>query len=76
MPQRIFAYEGPGQKDLVALFYRSRLEAQGWREDGRYSNIAADRGRSSLRFTNASGNELVLDLEQKSSRVSLCVITS
>jgi hypothetical protein len=68
LPQRIAVYDGPGSPETAELFYRARMASLGWTLDENFSTIAAKQGKRALRFENASGHEVVIDLSAATPR--------
>jgi len=62
MPQRLAVYEGVGSPETATLFYRARMDTLGWAEDHEFTRVAEKQGRHALKFDNAAGREVVLDL--------------
>lgn len=73
MPQRIVVYDGPGSPETAEMFYRARMHTLGWMEDQTFSSLAAKQGKHSLKFGNAKGHEVVLDLAQATDGQGLTV---
>jgi hypothetical protein len=62
MPQKVCVYDGPGSPEGAELFYRARMAEQGWAGDESFARMAKKQGRTALRYENARGHEVVLEL--------------
>jgi hypothetical protein len=55
-------YNGTGSPETAAMFYQGRMKTMGWAQDPRFTQYASQQGMHSLRFMNAKGHEVVIDL--------------
>jgi hypothetical protein len=74
MPQRVVVYDGPGSPETAELFYRGRMPTLGWSADESFSRLAKKQGKTSLRFDNKKGHEVVLDLSSTDRQQGLTVV--
>jgi hypothetical protein len=74
MPQKVVVYDGPGSPETAELFYRARMASLGWHEDDTFNRLAHKQGKTSLRFDNAKGHEVVLDLSSSAEGQGLTVV--
>ena len=74
MPQRVAVYDGPGSPEAAELFYRARMATLGWSGDETFARLAKKKGKNSLRFDNAKGHEVVLDLSSGERQQGLTVV--
>jgi hypothetical protein len=74
MPQRVVVYDGPGSPETAELFYRGRMPTLGWHSDETFANLAKKQGKISLRYDNAKGHEVVLDLSTSERNQGLTVV--
>lgn len=73
MSQQLAIYDGTGSPDSAEMFYRARMTTLGWKLDERFSKIAAQQQRHSLRFENDAGREVVIDLSAHHQKQGLTV---
>ena len=66
-------YTGPGTPETGAMFYDARMRTLGWLSDPRYSEYAANQGMRSMRYMNAKGHEVVVDLSTDPNSQNLTV---
>ena len=74
MPQKVCVYDGPGSPEGAELFYRSRMAELGWNGDEAFARMAKNQGRTALRYDNAKGHEVVLELSQNERQQGLTVV--
>jgi hypothetical protein len=74
MPQRVVVYDGPGSPEAAELFYRARMASSGWHGDETFARLAKKQGKTSLRFENAKGHEVVVDLSSGENQQGLTVV--
>jgi hypothetical protein len=74
MPQKVVVYDGPGSPETAELFYRARMQTLGWHEDDTFARLAKKQGKTSLRFDNAKGHEVVLDLSSNEREQGLTIV--
>ena len=74
MPQKVVVYDGPGSPETAELFYRARMQSLGWHEDDTFDRLAHKQGRTSMRYDNAKGHEVVLDLSSNEREQGLTVV--
>lgn len=55
-------YNGQGSPETAAMFYEARMRTMGWAPDPRFADYAAEKGMHSMRYMNAKGHEVVVDL--------------
>ena len=55
-------YNGTGSPETAAMFYDARMRTLGWQQDPRFGSYAKDQGMHSMRFQNAKGHEVIVDL--------------
>ncbi|HEY2748862.1 MAG TPA: hypothetical protein VGL86_29780 [Polyangia bacterium] len=55
-------YNGTGSPETASMFYQARMRTLGWAPDPRFAEYAANNGMHSMRFMNAKGHEVVIDL--------------
>jgi len=55
-------YNGQGSTETASMFYDARMATLGWAADNRFARYAADKGMHSMRYMNAKGHEVVVDL--------------
>jgi hypothetical protein len=55
-------YNGPGTPETAEMFYDARMATLGWRSDPGFTRTALDQGMHSMRFMNAQGHEVIVDL--------------
>jgi hypothetical protein len=54
-------YVGAGSPEVAEAFYQARLQTLGWSLDPRFSEVARNQGRRSLRALSKDGHEVVID---------------
>lgn len=74
MPQRVVVYDGPGSPEGAELFYRARMAELKWECDETFARLAKKQGKNSLRFDNAKGHEVVIDLSYNERQQGLTVV--
>jgi hypothetical protein len=74
MPQRVVVYDGPGSPEAAELFYRARMVSLGWHGDDTFARLAKKQGKTSLRFDNEKGHEVVIDLSPQEKLQGLTVV--
>ncbi len=74
MSQKVVVYDGPGSPEAAELFYRARMAELGWSGDETFAQLARKQGKTSLRFDNAKGHEVVLDLSSNERQQGLTVV--
>jgi len=74
MPQRVVVYDGAGTPEAAELFYRARMVELKWESDETFARLAKKQGKTSLRFDNARGHEVVLDLSANERQQGLTVV--
>jgi hypothetical protein len=55
-------YNGQGSVETASMFYNARMQTLGWAPDPRFATYAAEKGMHSMRYMNAKGHEVVVDL--------------
>jgi hypothetical protein len=55
-------YNGQGSPETASMFYDARMRTLGWAADPRFSDYAAEKGMHSMRYMNAKGHEVVVDI--------------
>ncbi len=55
-------YNGQGSPETAAMFYDARMRTMGWAADPRFADYAAEKGMHSMRYQNAKGHEVIVDL--------------
>ncbi len=66
-------YNGPGSPQTASMFYDARMRTLGWAADPRFSEYAAHEGMHSMRYMNAKGHEVVVDLADERNGQGLTV---
>ena len=74
MPQKVAVYDGPGTPEAAELFYRARMAELKWECDETFARLAKKQGKTSLRFDNARGHEVVLDLSANERQQGLTIV--
>ena len=74
MPQKVAVYDGPGSPEAAEMFYRARMTELGWACDETFARLAKKQGKTSLRFDNAKGHEVVLDLSPNERQQGLTIV--
>ena len=55
-------YNGTGMPETAEMFYDARMATLGWQSDPGFTRTALEQGMHSMRFMNAKGHEVVVDL--------------
>ena len=55
-------YNGQGSTEGGKMFYQARMRTLGWQEDPWFGKYAREQSLNSMRFMNAKGHEVVVDL--------------
>jgi hypothetical protein len=74
MPERLAVYDGPGSPEAAQLFYQARMQTLGWSSDESFRKVSAEQGHTALRFENAGGHEVLVDLSESERHQGLTVV--
>jgi hypothetical protein len=61
-PGQMAVYNGTGSPQTAEMFYDARMATLGWHADPSFTRTALDQGMHAMRFQNAKGHEVVVDL--------------
>ena len=59
---QMVVYNGQGTPETAEMFYDARMQTLGWKSDPGFTRTALEQGMHSMRFMNAKGHEVVVDL--------------
>jgi hypothetical protein len=74
MAQKVVVYDGPGSPEAAELFYQARMQTLGWSQDATFARLAKKQNKISMRWDNAKGHEVVVDLSSSDRQQGLSVV--